>query len=253
MFKWLAIPSVIVALAAAGFTIVTLRADQPEGKVADSDGKRTLSVSGTAKVRVKPDAVRLFFGVVTINPSVKEARAENEARVQRVLEAVNNLGIPDLKTKTTDVNYSLIQSRSPREDVLPKILGYRVTHTFTVLISHSEPERLANYASQVLEAALEHGVNQVGGVQFFRQNDSEARREALLRAVQDAEANAQTMAKGINVPLKGPVTVNMASTYRPHFDVQVYNAPIMARDGGDVTVMPGEVEISCTVSVTYSF
>src|SRR5207248_1009064 len=97
-----------------------------------AEGKRTISTSGSATIKVHPDSGRVFFGIQTIASTVKVARAENSARTGKVLAALGALKIPDLKMKSSDVRVELVQMPQ-QPDQLPRILGFRVTHSFTVL------------------------------------------------------------------------------------------------------------------------
>ena len=59
------------------------------------------------------------------------------------------------------------------------------------LVQNQEPEKLSALTNQVLDTALDSGANIVEQVVFFKQDDRDARREALSKAVQDATANAE--------------------------------------------------------------
>ncbi len=54
---------------------------------------RTITVVGDGKVTIEPDVARVNIGVETLNPSVDEATAENNASVDAVLAAMQELGI----------------------------------------------------------------------------------------------------------------------------------------------------------------
>src|SRR6476659_1710288 len=163
------------------------------------EGKKeppTLRTSGSATVRLKPDAARVFFGVQTQDATVSKARTENNRRVRKIMEALAALKIADLKTKTSDVQVDILYGRSDGVQ-LPPITGYRVSTTFTVLVTDDDPAKLGSQASKVLDAALENGANSVQQVVFLSKNGmTDARRKALTQAVEDALANARAVATG---------------------------------------------------------
>jgi uncharacterized protein YggE len=215
---------------------------------------RRLSTSGTATVRVKPDSARVFFGVQTLAPTIKQAREESSQKVKKVLDALTALQIPDLKMKTSNVSVELVQ-RAHEEGKLPEVVGYRVTNSFTALIKGNDPQKLGLTAGRVLDTALENGANQVQQVVIFKQDDTEAKREALTKAVADAAANARALANGANARITDTITIDG----HPEYFGGRYSLSNTAQaqdsfgGAGETPILAGEVEITCRVSVTCTY
>jgi uncharacterized protein YggE len=225
------------------------KAEAEVGK--DKKDKRSITTSGTASVRVAPDAARLHISVVTQSPTLKEARGENSVQVRKVMDALADLRIPDLKMKSVDVQVSPIHEREEhlKVDRLPRVLGYRVTNSFTVLVENKDRAKLGEAAARLLDTALEQGVTNVSRVEFFRKDLESIRREALTRAVEDALANARALAKGIQATIRDTVSVD--GTPQFYGGVSLQNA--MSPTGGEGRATPlvaGDLEVSCQVSVT---
>jgi hypothetical protein len=228
-------------------------AAQPAG--AGEKEKRTISTTGTATVRVKPDHARVFFGIQTIAPGIRAAREENAGRVRKVMEALKGLAIPDMKMKSSDVTVEIVQTHV-RDDRLPNIVGYRVTNTFTVLVKNDDPDKLGAAAARVLDTALENGANIVQHVMFFKQETEAARREALTKAVAEAVANAKALAAGAKVNISETVHISGSPQY-VYGPYQMSNRAQVAFTGGeggtDTALVAGELEITCNVSVTCTY
>src|SRR5437763_51334 len=96
---------------------------------------RKIRTSGSATVRVKPNRARLFFVVEDTASTVKAVREVNKKHVESVFAAIQGKKIPDLKMKSTNVQINVIHSTDDKLKKLPVVLGYRVTYTFTVLVS----------------------------------------------------------------------------------------------------------------------
>jgi len=148
----------------------------PAGPVVEAKKEpHTLRTTGTASVRIKPDAARVFFGVQTQSATVKEARTENNRRVHKIMEALVALKIPELKTKTSDVQVDILYGRNDG-NTLPPITGYRVSTTFTVLVQDEDPAKLGGLAGRVLDAALESGaaecVHEIRGAQLVQHGNN---------------------------------------------------------------------------------
>jgi uncharacterized protein YggE len=219
----------------------------------------TLRTSGSASVRIKPDAARVFFGVQTQAATVKEARTENNRRVHKIMEALVALKIPELKTKTSDVQVDILYGRNDGS-VLPPITGYRVSTTFTVLVQDDDPAKLGGLAGRVLDAALESGANSVQQVVFLSKNGmNEARRKALTQAVEDALANAKALAAGARKGQIDAVTIEGQPVYRDRYsggrNQMAQSINVAVPEGGDSEgpIVVGDLEVTCQVSVVCTF
>lgn len=257
MNRFLVAAGLVLAVVAVAAVTFQLRAYPPPAEGASGkEDKRTIYTSGSATVRVKPDSARLHLAVQTFDKSLKEARTQNATRVAQVFNAIRSLQvqgrkIPDIKMKTVNVDVSLVYS-GRREERDPEVVGYRVTNAFTVLLTDNDPELLNQFASQVLDVALENGVNQISGVTFFKADLKEAQREALTKAVADAESNAQALARGARITLKEPIAINGSPDFRPYFD---YSNTVQTSLGrtADFPVMAGEIEVTCNVNATFVY
>jgi len=227
---------------------------------ADKKEPRTLRTTGSATVRVKPDAARVFFGVQTSAATIQQARLENNGRVRKMMEALAALKIPDLKMKTSDVQVDIIYGRVDGAQ-LPPISGYRVSNTFTVLVQDKDAAKLGMLASRVLDTALENGANSVQQITFLRQDGTtQARRKALTGAVEDALANARALAAGAKQDRVEVLTIDGQPVYReyPYYRgqnamVQSTNVAMPEGAGSEAALVVGDLEVTCHVNVTCTY
>lgn len=221
---------------------------------------RTLRTSGSATVRIKADAARVFFGVQTSAATIKEARLDNNARVRKIMEGLTALKIPDLKTKTSDVQVDILYGRVDGAQ-LPPITGYRVSNTFTVLVQDEDPVKLGALASRVLDTALESGANSVQQITFLsKEGMTAARRKALTEAVEDALANAKALAAGAKKDHIESIVIDGQPVYRdrPWYGnrnamVQSANVGIPAGADNEAALIVGDLEVTCQVNVTCTY
>jgi uncharacterized protein YggE len=251
MNRWFTAAAVTIAALLLG--VVFLRG-QPAGQTAESKKeKRTITTAGSATIKIKPDSARVFFGVQSIAPSIKEARQDNSIAVKKVMEALKGLQITDLKMKTSNVNVELVQSVR-NEAQLPAILGYRLTNTFTVLVKSDDPQKLSANAGKILDTALENGANIVQQIVFFKEDDLQTRRQALTRAVEAATENAEALAKGAKVRIADTLTIDGQPEYSVGYQQGLSNtlAPA-APAGAETPLVAGDLEITCRVNVTCTY
>jgi uncharacterized protein YggE len=165
-------------------------ADQPEA--APLTPQRTITADGSATVVTTPDSARVFLGVITSGKTVAAARAENSQIVAKVQTALLALKIADLKSRTRNNEVSILYDDKNKHE----IVGYSCVQSFSVLVKEADPEKLAAFAGRILDAGLQNGVNSQGSIEFFKEDDTEMRRQSMTKAVEDAIANANAYAAG---------------------------------------------------------
>jgi uncharacterized protein YggE len=244
------------AVTALFVSVLFLRGQAP-GEAADQGkDKRTITTAGSATLKVKPDAARVFFGVQTAGKTIQEARKQNSIQSRKVIDALRALNIPDLKMKTADINVQVVYERQQDELHLPQVLGYRVTNSFTALVHDQDSVRLGANASKVLDTALENGANFVQQMVAFRENEDEVRRDGLSKAVEAALANANAIADGAKVRIKETFKIQGQPeyTYGPG-QCGLTNRIVVAGEGaaGDTPVIVGDLEVTIRVSVTCTY
>lgn len=217
--------------------------------------KRTITTAGTAVIKVKPDSARIFFGVQTVAPTVRAAREGSAAHVKKVMDALVALKIPNLKSKTANVHVELIQSRARDELKLPETLGYRVTQSFTVLVKEDDREKLGALAGKVLDTALENGANLVDRIVFFKEDETEVKRQAMTKAVEEAIANARAIAAGGKATIVDTVAMDGQPEYYWGGSALSNTAQIggLGGRGAESQLIAGDIEVTCRVSVTCTY
>jgi uncharacterized protein YggE len=224
------------------------------GKDKDKD-KHILTTSGTGVVHFRPDSARVFLRVDSQAPTITETRGHNNKDVQKVLAGLKALKIPDLKMKSDNITVTEVFERAtPVADRLPKVLGYRVSYYFTALVENEDPAKLGEYAAQVLDTALANGANNLQQVLIFRKDQTDFRRQALTRAVEDALANARALAAGASKTIQDTTVISGEPRY-VYFDnnTRLQNTLQSAGGGGEgesTAVMAGELEVTCRVNIT---
>ncbi|MBI5838662.1 MAG: SIMPL domain-containing protein [Chloroflexi bacterium] len=158
--------------------------EQPSQPVCDSS--RTIQVSGTAVVNVKPDRALIQLGVQSNGRSAKEAQAKNAAGINDVIKALKALGI---EAKDISTDWYVIEPLYQDYDSLI-IKGYRIYNIIEVTV------RDVDKANDAIVAAMQAGANQVVNVEFYtselRKYRDQAREMAMKAASEKAKALAQT-------------------------------------------------------------
>lgn len=202
----------------------------------------TLSVSGLAKVKLTPDRAVFTISVETSAKTVGEAVQQNNGKIEQVIAALKKAGATEQEIQTS--NFSIFPQQEFTENRRPRVVGYQVSNSLTVT------RATVSDAGKLLQAAVDAGANQAGGLSLVVSDLSRGREEGLQRAFQDAKAKAETLAKAAGRTVGRALSISegiMSAPPSPLF------GRTMAAEAkfAEVPVSPGTEEISFTVSVTF--
>jgi hypothetical protein len=209
---------------------------------------RTIRVEGTGEVKVAPDEAFIDVAVETLAPTAKVAAEENARKMDKVIAALVQAGIPRKEIETR--NYSVFPEFQPqtRPDETPKLRGYRVSNLVEVHV-----RELARVGA-LLDTALGAGANRVDSVRFGLSKPETVQGDALRNAVERARQSAQVLASALGVRL-GPV-LDASTVTQPQHPIPMAAQFEMARAGGAADTMtpiqPQEQTVTATVTLIFA-
>lgn len=205
------------------------------------DATRVLRVVGRAEVFVAPDEAVLSLGAADVARTAREAQAALNTRLDAIMNAVRQTGVPAGKIQTSSLNLHPEYANSERGEA-PAIRGYRASGNINIRLDD------LTLVGEVVDRATRAGANQVHGVSFTRRHDEQAKAEALSKAADQARAKAETLARALGVELAALMEVSEAeAVVRP---LASYGTLESARF--DTPVAPGEVSVSASVQLVYA-
>ena len=209
--------------------------------------QRTLAVTGTAEVSVKPDICYISFGVETLHKkSAKEAYRINAETMNALTAAVKAAGIEpkDMQTSSFAVTPQYHYDRDNQHRIFD---GYRVYQSLDVNV------RNLDKASAVLDAGMEAGATQVNSVNFAVENPKKYTADARVEAVKAAQAKAQTMAELTGVKLGKPISISESEPGGWGNYYAQSNVSLDRTMAGEETpsLQPGQFKLTRTVYITY--
>lgn len=154
--------------------------------VAGPSGYSGITVQGTGVVILQPDVVRLNVGIQLKAPTVADAQKQSADTSKKITDALKAAGIKDDDIKT--VNYSINPDYTYEPNQPPKLNGYQIVNTLEVTI------RDITKTGATIDAASAAGANQIYGITFTVENNTEALKQARAAAVADAKAKADQLA-----------------------------------------------------------
>lgn len=208
----------------------------------DNDGPaRTISVTGVGSATTAPDIATIQLGVETRSDAPSVAAEENAAKMNNVMAAIQELGIPDKDIQTTDYSISIepVYKDGKRTDETV----YRVSNKVRVTV------RDLDQVSTLLGEVVEADVNSIGGINFGVSDPEALQREARDEAMANAQAKAQQLADGLGVTLGPPQQISEWSGGTP---VTPRVDAMMERAAAAPPISTGELEVSIQVSVAFA-
>lgn len=238
-----------MAVAAAAVFLIIFLAAATYSKIIEtryagqtSQYKNTISVSGEGKVVAKPDIGQVSLSVISDASAVVAAQKDNTDKMNRVIQAMKDLGIKEEDLKTTSYNISPRYQYSPngRSD----IIGYEVAQNMDVKI------RDLTKVSDILGKAATAGANQVGSLIFTFDNPETLQSQARQKAIDNAKQKAKDLAGSLGVALGKVVSFNESSASQP---IPMYASDALGRGGGGATpvIQTGQNEIDINVNISY--
>ena len=216
---------------------------------------RTISVSGSAEIKVIPDEVILSVGVETDSKDIAVARTENDARIKAVSQAVQAQGVPATLVKTDFLD---LQPRYRDYPTRENFLGYFARRSVVITI------RDVSKFEATLSAVLAAGANYVHGIDFrtteLRKHRDAARRLALAAAREKADA----MAAALNATIGDPISIQegysgwwspYSSWWGQRYGGQVVQNSVQETGGrgadADDALVPGQISVTASVNVSF--
>ena len=214
---------------------------------AETEHPRTINVSGQGEIQAEPDLAHVTLGVEARKPKMEEARAAVTRTVEAVMKLARDLKIDPKYIRTTRINvqpeYNWDNNARERN-----LIGYFVSRQIEIEL------RDLDKLGQLLEKAIDLGVNQLGDPRLDSSKRSALEREALAKAVADAKLNAEAVAKAAGARSGPPRTISASTGVVPP-PVPLMKTQMMARaeaaDSAAGTYQAGQMEFKGMVQVEY--
>jgi uncharacterized protein YggE len=247
------LPTLALAAALAAWV-----SDAPAQVVVESATRSepTISVSGTAEVRVPPDEVLLTLGIESRNRSLDDAKTQNDRGVADLLQFLKGAGIESKDVQTDHVGIHP-QYQSGRQDVIE---FYIVQRSVGIRL-----RRVADF-EKILTGALKSGVTHVHGIDFRTTELRKHRDTARQLAIRAAREKANDLARELDVKV-GKVQSITENTWGGYWGGGYWGArgfggmaqntiqnaavaePPPEPEGGGLSV--GQISVSATVNVSF--
>lgn len=204
-----------------------------------------ITVSGQGHASAPPDMATVSFSIATNAQNAAQASSENNRRYSALVQHLKGLGIAESDIKTTNYNLSYTPPQPPQPSgTVREITGYFVNRGVNVSLHNLQ------LAGKAIDAAVEAGVTDVGGVSYGVSQTRPLFARALGEAVQDARSQAQSMAAAAGLHL---VRIRSMQQGYPSAPAPV---PMLRQMAAGVVnpptdIQPTAVDANATVTIVY--
>jgi len=204
-------------------------------------------VTGTGEVTVTPDIATMRLGVASEAATVDEAQSQAIEAMSKVMKALEDSGIDDKDIQTQYYNIRQVTEwdRVKEEE---KIIGYQVTNT--VIVKIRDVDKTGTIIDDVARAGGD--LTRINNISFSVDDPSVYYEEAREKAMVDAKARAENLAKLSGVRLGKPIYISesVATPYPIYRDVMVESGMAVPAPA-PTPISLGEQEVTINVQIVY--
>jgi uncharacterized protein YggE len=232
--------ALVAALGVASGGRATVAAATPP----DGAAEHSITVHGSGRITIKPDTATFSVGIDATANKAGAAMDQASAKMAAIIAALKAKGVADADRQTTQISLNPTYDYNNGND-RPRLTGYQASQSLSVKVRRIED------AGNLIDAAVDAGANQVGGISFTVDDPSSATDQARTAAVADARHRAEALARAAGVTLGAPINIieNGGTPPQPIYFGSALPAPAADRA---TPVDPGTTELSVEVDVVFA-
>lgn len=215
------------------------------GVQADEPFFPKLVVSGASVLRKPSDQLTMNVSVVTQGNTAVKALADNNQKMNAVIESLKKAGLEKGEYQTGQFNIQPVYSippKNPPPDWKAIITGYDVTNSLNIRTLKLDK------APTIIDAVSAAGANQISNINFGLADPGKHKEEAIQTAAKSAIADAAALADAANLRL---IRILNISLEQPQVYPRAKMMAFAAAEGNGTPIEAGDVEVNANVSITY--
>ena len=245
--------ALILALVAATLSIVAVSRNHSQSvTLSTTSDKRTVTVSGTGIATIAPDIARFSVGVQEQGTNLTEVQGIVAQKTDTIITALVKSGLDRNKDLQTS-GYSVQPIYDYPKEKAPVVSGYRVANTINATVRALDKD--PNKVGPVIDAAVQAGANNIGGITFTLSDPQKAGAIARDAAMKNAQAKADALAQAGGAKL-GIVLIVSDQSVTPGAPREVQNYPVpttaaAAAAAPPTAIISGDTNVTVTINVTF--
>jgi uncharacterized protein len=265
-FKMLFILMIVLS---AYFAVKIFSEIKKDNMLGQSTSPATISFSGHGEVSAVPDIANVYFTISQDGKTVKDAQAGVASIEKKALDLLKAKGVDEKDIKTTNASfnpkyeykqaicppipmgagYAGITSSPSSPYYCPSgkqvLVGYTASESITVKMRNTDS------VGDIMQGLGTTGVSDLSGPNFAIDNEDNLKIEARKKAIDDAKAKAEILAKDLGVILGKITSFNESGNYPIMYAENSMMAGSVAPKAAPAVIPKGENTISSDVTITY--
>lgn len=197
---------------------------------------RTMTLTGQGQITAVPNVAVIHLGVETRGENLVNIQAENAQITQSIIQALQRMGVNDIKTFQYSINKVFDYEDGRQID-----RGYSVRNVLEIKTTNLD------IVGNIIDTAVNMGANIVDLISFDVSNKEYYYQQALNMAVMNAIQKAKSIAMNLGsaadpVPMK--ITENSTPPMQPFYRQEL---------AATTPIMPGTIIIEANVTVDFEF
>lgn len=197
---------------------------------------RTMTLTGQGQVTAVPNIAVIRLGVQTTGENLVDIQAENAQTAQSIIQALQRMGISDIKTFQYSIDKIYDYENGRQID-----RGYSVRNVLEIRTTNLD------MVGNIIDVAVNLGANVVDLISFDVANREYYYQQALNMAIMNAMQKAKSISMNLGIPAD-PVPIriveNMVAPIQPYFRQEL---------AATTPIMPGNIKIEASVTVDFAF
>ena len=197
---------------------------------------RTMILTGLGEINVVPNIAVIHLGVETRGENLVNIHAENAQITQSIIQALQRMGVSDIKTYQYSINKIYDYEDGRQID-----RGYSVRNILEIRTTNLDK------VGNIIDTAVNLGANVVELISFDISNREYYYQQALNMAVMNAIQKAKSIAMNLGLsaePIPMKITENCTPPIQPFFRQEL---------AATTPIMPGNIRIEANVTVEFEF
>ncbi len=207
--------------------------------------ERTIIVEGIGKVKAKPDVILLDFRLLSEDKDYAKAMKHSESQYEKLSISIEGAGFARENLKTKEMKVLTKYDQEHDGMVYRQVFtGYEITYHLGL----SFPMDLKRLNALLGEIAAQ-GSTPEFSILFDVEDDIEMKKEALIKAAEDAKGRAEALAEAVGLKL-GHVGEMRTLDSQGGFPSRI-EYPTMKMSAMDLNITPQDVENVEKVQITF--
>ncbi len=255
---------VLLIILSAYFAVKISTEVRKGSMLGQSQTPATISFSGHGEVQAVPDIANVYFTISKVEKVGKDAQAKVAEKEKQALDFLKSKGVADKDIKTSNASlypkYDYVRTLCPvmGQSGAPSMQAYDCGNGKQVLTGYEASESITvkvrniDDAGSIMQGLGAIGVSDLNGPNFAIDKEDALKAQARKKAIDDAKAKAEVLAKDLGVRLTKITGFSESGGAYPMYyakdAVMASSAPAAPRPA---ELPKGENTISSDVTITY--